>query len=291
MNIEEIRKNIFPGAHNAISDWDKFDWHDHAQAPNSSQALAIDVFGTIKASPPKDQILNQLAGWLDLPGNEKWEVELEWTDPENLLKESKRQTQIDAIAISSRAIIIFECKFTEGGGNCSQPEEQKCNGNYEIQVNPENGKEAKCALTGKGIRYWDYIEKVFREIDPTKDYKPCPFKDENYQWMRNLVLCKALIDHENKKGAVVAVYADGDMFKMSKKIKSKNWTIDLNGKKPEFMDSLKSDINFKTLSYQSLIEMILECSSSKIWHELKEWVEKKLDNVSLKISNEQGGNI
>jgi hypothetical protein len=63
--IEAIKKNLFPEAHKAISDWETFPWHNHngviqTYKPESSQALAIDVFGTIKVSEERHRILGAL---------------------------------------------------------------------------------------------------------------------------------------------------------------------------------------------------------------------------------------
>ena len=280
-HIKSIEDNLFPGCHAAISDWENFRWHEHACQPKSSQALAIDVFGTIKMSPEKNHILSEIAACLNLPEQGDWEIELEWKDPQNLLKEMMpAQTQIDCIATSAQAVIVFECKLKEGGDSCGQPNSGQCNGNYETQINPKNHKKAKCALAGKGIRYWDYIDTIFREVSSKEDYQPCPFKGENYQWMRNLALCKALMKDGNKAGAVVAVYADAPNLKMAEKINKKAWKLDLNNRKVEFTDSLESEVNFKTLSYQKLIEMIRQCSSSATWHDLKNWVDNKIERVS-----------
>jgi hypothetical protein len=120
-----VRANLFHAAHAAIPDWSTFPWHRdregniQAHKPWSSQALAIDVFGTIEQSPERDLILDRLAIELDLPPGGPWKVELEWTDPANSLRERKR-TQVDAAAFGSRAAILFECKFTEPGGGAAK---------------------------------------------------------------------------------------------------------------------------------------------------------------------------
>jgi hypothetical protein len=62
-----LRDNIFPAARAAIEDWNAFPWHMHASSPKSSQALAIDVFGTIKNSSARDAILGALARELGVP--------------------------------------------------------------------------------------------------------------------------------------------------------------------------------------------------------------------------------
>jgi hypothetical protein len=126
-DFEAIKANLFPAAHAAIEDWHNFPWHksrsgavDTHQA-NSSQALAIDVFGTIKGSKDRNQILSALAMKCGVPTDGRWELELEWVDTDNLLREPK-QTQVDAIALGQSAVLLIECKFTETGGTCSQSE-------------------------------------------------------------------------------------------------------------------------------------------------------------------------
>jgi hypothetical protein len=47
---------------------------------------------------------------LGLDLSDKWDVFLEWTDPENFLCE-RTKSQIDAVARSKHSIIFFECKF------------------------------------------------------------------------------------------------------------------------------------------------------------------------------------
>ena len=203
--LAALRGNIFDGAHAAIGDWHTFPWHrdkqGHVQAdkPHSSQALAIDVFGAIGASNAKDAILDALAIEAGLPPGGPWKIELEWTDGQRLLREP-RPTQVDALAIGANAIMVIECKFTEPGGSCSQTRriqtgpgagQPQCTGRYELQVNARSGVRAHCALSGKGIRYWDFIPAIF-DLDPAAAYAPCPFKEEGFQWMRNLPLAYEL---------------------------------------------------------------------------------------------------
>jgi len=75
-----------------------------------SQALVIDVFGTINVSKDKDRILGALARECGLPDDGPWTLKLEWKDPKNLLCEP-RPTQVDAIAFGSRSLLVIECKF------------------------------------------------------------------------------------------------------------------------------------------------------------------------------------
>ena len=165
-----LRANLFPASHPAISDWTRFPWHGHHGAiqswkAHSSQALAIDVFGTTAVNADRDAIMDALAIAAGLPPGGPWEVALEWTDPANLLREP-RSTQVDVFASGANAILVIECKFTEPGGGCSQVRRipsgrgaglPQCDGSYHLQINPRNGVSARCALSGKGIRYWSVL--------------------------------------------------------------------------------------------------------------------------------------
>ncbi|WP_249169945.1 PGN_0703 family putative restriction endonuclease [Bradyrhizobium liaoningense] len=123
--IAEIKANLFHAAHPAIDNWCAFPWHRDpsgkidATKVHSSQALAIDVFGTLRVNPERHALLGALAHLSGVPGEGPWKLELEWTDQSNLLGE-KRPTQVDAIAFGARSILVIECKFTEPGGGCSQ---------------------------------------------------------------------------------------------------------------------------------------------------------------------------
>jgi hypothetical protein len=161
-DLEAIRANLFAASHAAIPDWNAFPWHRvhgaiQTHKVQSSQALAIDVFGTIKVSPDRHRLLGSLAQKCGLSDDGPWEIELEWIDQERLLGEP-RATQIDAIAFGKRALLVVECKFTEPGGRCTQPDaisrgthkgSRQCSGNYVTQTNPVNDVVARCALTGK----------------------------------------------------------------------------------------------------------------------------------------------
>lgn len=286
--ISRVRENIFPGAHNSISDWHNFPWHTgprgdcDSDLSHSSQALAVDVFGTLQMSAQRDAILNALASRLGLPAGHDWRIELEYLDNTNLLKEL-RLTQVDAAAFSSTSLIFFECKFTEtDGGSCRQPLALssgahkgcvQCSGKYVLQTNPVNQKEARCALTGKGIRYWEYIPKVF-QIQNDVDQAPCPFRDSWYQWMRNLTNCYALAEASGRKPAFVVVYADSPALPMPQLIQSARWQ-DLTGLVRQ------ENILFKTLSYQKLIEIAGQSdpTSAPVWEALQEWVTGKIERA------------
>src|SRR5437870_2418057 len=120
------------------------------------------------------------------------------------MKEITR-SQIDAVARSPKCLIFFECKFTEpDGGPCSQTQPLRkgphkgtiqCNGNYEPQYNRVTGTKAWCPLTGKGIRYWEFVPKVF-DVRSDMVITPCPFCGPWFQWMRNLTCCWLIAQDE-----------------------------------------------------------------------------------------------
>jgi hypothetical protein len=90
---------------------------------------------------------------------------------------------------------LFECKFTEpGGGACSQPRPlvqgphkalRQCNGNYEYQENPVTQVSARCALTAKGVKYWDLISEVLN-VQASVDHRVGPLCSIGYKSMRYL---------------------------------------------------------------------------------------------------------
>ena len=274
-----LRANIFDAAHAAISDWETFPWHrdmrGHVQAdkPHSSQALAIDVFGAIGVSTAKDVILNALAIEVGLPPGGPWNIELEWTDAQRLLREP-RPTQVDALAVGANAIMVIECKFTEPGGSCSQTRriqtgpgagQPQCTGRYELQVNPRSNVEAHCALSGKGIGYWEVIPAIF-DLDPAATHTPCPFKGEAFQWMRNLALAHELGRKQGKSAACVVAYASGGGFPTEAKAGNLAWL-------PPLADGARGPV---MMSYQRIVELAAQADDDPCWGRLAEWVARKV---------------
>lgn len=221
-----ILRNLFLASHAAIQDFDSFPWHVGSDKeidtdrPHSSQALSIDVFGTLKTLADREAACSALAKAWDVPGDGPWTIDLEYPVPGQLLGEPRR-TQVDALLMSPRAVICVECKFTEGkGGSCSQTGSlrlkdgtllEQCDGNYKVQTNPLNGIEDHCALSGKKISYWDHIPTLFG-LDAGADHCPCPFNGSWYQWMRNVLTAHRLAAFDNRAAAFVLAYAsrEGD---------------------------------------------------------------------------------
>jgi hypothetical protein len=241
------------------------------------------VFGTVGRLASKEAVLNAWAGRWGLTPSAPWTVELERRIPRSFLNE-QRPTQVDASAEAARALILFECKFTEpDGGSCSQTKalgkgankgKVQCNGNYQSQVDPVSGGVNRCALTGKGIRYWTWVPQVL-DIDASIDHEPCPFRGGWYQWMRNLVACAALTQSTKKQGLFAVVYADGP-FPMARKIRSPEWqafTRCVHGR----------SVPVAAASYQELLAQALGVASGPdvaVLERLKKWVERKVATVA-----------
>jgi hypothetical protein len=298
-----VEANIFPAALPAIEDWESFPWHRDqngrcdTDVPHSSQALAISVFGTMKAAKPEDadRALDALAGSVGLPTGGPWTVGLEWRDAENRLKETRAQTQVDAVAFSTRAVILFECKFTESdGGSCSQvgtlgkgsnQGKVQCDGNYRLQANPVNKQRARCALTGKGIRYWELIPKVLG-FDADRDHAPCPFAGPSFQWMRNLALCLETATAKSCRGAVVVVYADSPQLVFPAHLRGQAWG--------DFVSRVRHDaVQLSSLSYQALVErsriaIAKGGGDEKTWQRLQGWVSTRIATVSADSERARG---
>lgn len=281
-----VRANIFEAAHAAI-DWETFRWHSatgeayDSYKPQSSQALTIDVFGTLQVSASRDAVLSHLAAHLGLPAAGPWQVSLEWHDPDNLLRE-KQPTWVDAVAQGAESLIFFEGKFTESdGGGCSQTHvlrEKKqrglrqCNGSYMWQTNPVNQLEARCALSAKGIRYWELIPQVF-DYDADGSYIVCPFAGAWFQWMRNLIGCYARAQHLGLRPAFVVAYADVPGLGMARRVQSPEWER-LHGRLQP------NTVSLHTLSYQSLIALAQAAApTDPVWPALAAWVAGKLAHI------------
>jgi hypothetical protein len=282
IEIEQIKKNLFFRSQDSILDYNLFDWHSYngkidSNKSKSSQAVTIDFWGCLKLSPNKNQIINKIFN----KNCDNWELIFEFTD-KNILAE-KKPTQIDVLIESESYVIIIESKFAEtNGGTCSQTKKSingksQCNGNYELQHNYLNGVVSKCALTGKGISYWNYINTLtkFKESDT---YFPCPFKDFEFQWMRNICFSDAYASVKNKIGECYLVYYNSDKFAISKKVK--------NGK---YLGSLMGQIHNSSmlapLSYNELIDQIIDFLDlnnkieKQVWVDLKRWLVEKEKNI------------
>lgn len=272
--IDRIKKNLFYRSWDAITDYKKFDWQTYADKVNSSQAFAIDFWGCVKVSPQKDKIINTFFN----KNCTNWKIIFEYTD-KSLLSEIG-STQIDVIIESDNCTLFLESKFTEpNGGKCSQTAKTtyydfQCNGNYEKQTNPVNKISSKCALTGKGIKYWENIDKL-TNFSKDAEYQPCPFKEGEFQWMRNICFAEAYSKKHNKKTTEnYLVYYNSPKCPISKKVENQTYLGKLK-------DNIINSDSFRALSYNDLLNIAISCFNSseldekQVWIDLKHWMKEK----------------
>ena len=271
--IMSIKQNLFYRSQAAIDNYENFDWHHYSDMNNSSQALAIDFWGCLKQSPLKVPIINMLFG----KECESWKISLEFT--EKSLMSEIRPTQIDVLIDNEHHAIIIESKFTESdGGKCSQTKKTKhfdyqCNGKYENQTNPVNKINSKCALTGKGIKYWDIISTL-TSFDENETYPLCPFRGVEFQWMRNICFAEAYSKQYGLKSDCYLVYYKSNKCPISKKIDNDIYLGKLKG-------NILNPQSFQPLEYNDLLGKIIDflngvdINEQRVWTELKDWMSDK----------------
>ena len=186
--------------------------HQWFRSLKSSQALSQSVFGAISAFNRLDLLQNVPAEC----GRSAFiedicDAELEFEHEVRSLGEP-RPTNVDVLLSAPEKRVAIECKFTEQEfGACSRPRlrpgdptynEQHCDGSYRLQ----RGRHNRCALTEIGVRYWDYLPRLFN-WEAGIDLVPCPFRDA-YQLARNALA--AVITADGKPdlagGHVLVVY-------------------------------------------------------------------------------------
>lgn len=286
IDMSAVQNNIFHEAHDAI--WRAFPWHKGAASPHSSQALAVSVFGTLAVHYSRqvlvDQMVQEMFGW-ELSEDDVWQVDLEVNVPRGLLGE-RRRTQADVLLQNKTSVVFLECKFTEvGGGPCSQPQPRpsgkhaglyQCNGNYKMQTNCINGREARCALSAKGIRYWEYIPEYLNWASD-QDYEPCPFAGPAYQYMRNALAAACWVNrHKLNRAAFGLVYVDGVQFPMSGEV------VDPASEWSQFVRHLRpsSLLTVRAISYQSLLKAWHSClPHDTVLTELTDWFYGKIRSI------------
>ena len=290
LEVVAIEANLFPTIRPLVRERPDFAWHRDrfkrvtANQAISSQAFAIDFFGTISRLASRNAIVNRWMNELNLSGEGRWQIEFEVLIPKEVLREP-RSTQVDVLAACETGVVLFECKFTEpDGGACSQPVPiaggahhglRQCNGRYEEQINPVSGSVSRCALTGKGIRYWDLIPEVMN-LDRDVNYHPCPVSGGWYQWMRNLVAALALGEHRHVRPAFVVVYVDGP-FPMAKRVAAPEWN--------RLEDAVRGKkVPLRAVSYQQLLEVALGAAAPNdrvVMEELRFWLIKKIEKATV----------
>lgn len=155
--------------------------HRWFRSMSSSQALAQSIFGNLKAtgslhllSDLQDDEAKPLFGKADLSA-----LALTLEHSLDFLQEPT-PTSVD-VFIPGQYQIAIECKLTEQDvGNCSRVG-KFCDGNYSAQ----NGRADRCYLTCRGVRYWEFIPRLF-SWSGIDDLSPCPLHS-TYQLVRSIL--------------------------------------------------------------------------------------------------------
>jgi len=257
-------------------------------APHSAQALALDVFGTLKSARSRDRICDHLAIPPEMPEGGPWDIHLDYIAPDNTLREAQHKSQLDVLLQGKRSLIAIECKFAETRLEpCGQTARTgkglvRCTGNYETQVNPANGRTALCALTGKNMRYREYIPRVFR-LSADGPHRPCPFAGPWYQWMRTLVMAYALAEPRGLMPAVGLAHIDRPTMPLRTRIQDEA---------PKLKRFLTDAVKFELLllRYDKLpgvFEVAADRAERGMFQDLRSWVDAKVNWVEARLANER----
>jgi hypothetical protein len=110
-------------------------------------------------------------------------------------------------------------------------------------------------------------------LDAEQDHRPCPFKGEAYQWMRNVVLADRLASARGVSAAVIAAYADANGFATAKKVRS-----GLLGPAAASGTTL-----IIPTAYQSIVALTQSLSEHPSeWNAIATWVERKIRTVAAR---------
>ena len=188
-------------------------WHRWFRSMTSSQALSQSVFANLRALG-KLEILAEIRdddGQPVFAGPSGPEPRMTMEYQVTSLGEP-RPTSVDAFFDGDYRIAV-ECKLAEAEvGYCSRPElkpndaaydREYCDGRYARQ----RRRAALCALTARGIKYWDHIPRLFK-WSATQEHNPCPLRT-TYQLVRNvLAACVREDGHLPANGGHAALLYD-----------------------------------------------------------------------------------
>jgi hypothetical protein len=220
--------------------------HRHFASFRSSQALTLAVFGSLK-------ILGKLGALAGLAAEDGLPAFFTRHDGQDLRLEHEvttldepRSTSID-VWLSGRTRVAIEAKFTEVGfGTCSRAEladghRERCSGAYRAQ----SGRQHRCALTERGIRYWDFVPALFA-WDGQRDHDPCPLRS-TYQLARNVLAARVEATGANgdEAHALVVYDARNPAFRPGGPAE-RQWR--------EAADALKDRRALRRLSWQRLLD-------------------------------------
>jgi len=196
--------------------------HRWFRSMSSSQALTRSIFGNVVMLGEVDVLKSitdeegspLLGSWNGRSGDVELEYSVNWLG-------EPRSTSIDAF-FSGKYGVAVECKLTESEfGSCSRPGldpsiEEYCDGSYTFQ----NERKNRCSLSEIGVKYWEYIPRLFKWQD--EDHSICPVRSP-YQLVRNILAAVVSANGklEPEKGHALVLYdarnpafhESGDAFK------------------------------------------------------------------------------
>jgi hypothetical protein len=120
-------------------------------------------------------------------------------------------------------------------------------------------------------------------LDPTRDYRPCPFAGGWYQWMRNLVAARAMGRARALSSAFVVTYTDGSC-PIARKVTTDDWarlTALAEGRA----------VPLRTTSYQRLQTLATSAAAERdrpVLDALRLWIERKATAVAGKTGGCSG---
>lgn len=191
-------------------------WHRWAHSQRSSQVFCISAFGTLRNIVVRDKVIDQfvaaaLPSYRDGGGRDpRWSILLEHEDRELLSEFGGAQpTSVDALLVSPDAVLAVEAKFVSdaahGFGPCSKFKDGDCAGYYGPGSDATGSSPAWCQLEtwrrGRSPRtYWALGREYFRPevFQMQSRTESCPFRDSNYQLMRNFLFAAAYARRNDK---------------------------------------------------------------------------------------------
>ena len=275
----------------ALQPDDNIKWHKFSESENSSQALCISAFGTLRdatLNSIREHIVGSLVGlaFSDMekaPKRKRWDVGIEVEDPQLMNEYGSQPTSVDALLTSSEEVVAVESKFQsdarDGFGTCSQPRNGLCNGFYGPGSINGGKSSAWCRLeTWDGKRtprlYWAIGRQYFQPstflMQSSGD--TCPLRHGSYQLMRNFLFAASYAKREQKsKFGVLVICSKRRSKKLIEQVHQFRSEVLL----PEFRE------NINLCYYEDLIT-ILEKSENSTAKDLATYLEMRIQTV-LKI--------
>ena len=272
----------------ALQPDDNIKWHKYSESENSSQALCISAFGTLRdqaLNPVRENIVGALVG-LAFPDmakaskRKRWNVGIEVEDPQLMNEYGSQPTSVDALLTSSEEVVAVESKFEsdarEGFGTCSQSKNGLCNGFYGPGSIFGVKSSAWCRLeTWDGNRtprlYWAIGRQYFQPSTFTMQSSgdTCPLRNGSYQLMRNFLFAASYAKREQKsKFGVLVICSKRRSIKLIEQVNQFRSEVLL----PEFR------VNITLRYYEDLIT-ILETSDNSTAKDLATYLETRIQTV------------